>query len=160
MFSVLVSKKLTRFLQPVLEIASKVNSATLASHVSLLCLHPARVLSIWAGVVQLQRSVRLFCDPVYCRPLGSFCPWNFPSKNTGLGYHFLLQGIFLTQGLNSCLLHWQVDSLPLCHLGNPVVEVESNVTCKGQPENRAGWIATANILSAMSVRLCEVNVKW
>ena len=32
------------------------------------------------------------------------------SKNTGVGYHFLLQGIFLTQGLNPCLLcllHWQ-----------------------------------------------------
>lgn len=51
MFSVLVSKELTRFLQPVLEIASKVNSATLASHVSLPCLPPARVLFIWAGVV-------------------------------------------------------------------------------------------------------------
>ena len=25
--------------------------------------------------------------------------------------HFLLQGIFLTQGLNSCFLHWQADSL-------------------------------------------------
>ena len=24
----------------------------------------------------------------------------FFSKNTGVGYHFLLQGIFLTQGLN------------------------------------------------------------
>ena len=27
-------------------------------------------------------------------------PSNFPGKNTGMGYHFLLQGIFLTQGLN------------------------------------------------------------
>ena len=34
------------------------------------------------------------------------------------GLHFLLQGIFLTQGLNPCLLHWQVDSLPLNHLGS------------------------------------------
>ena len=34
------------------------------------------------------------------------------------GSHFLLQGIFLTQGLNLCPLHWQVDSLPLHHLGN------------------------------------------
>ena len=39
-----------------------------------------------------------------------------------MGYHFLHQGIFLTQGLNPnllCLLHWQADSLPLSHLGNP-----------------------------------------
>ena len=44
------------------------------------------------------------------------CPWNFPGKNTGMGCHFLLQGIFLTQRLNLCLfhlLHWQADSLPL-----------------------------------------------
>ena len=41
---------------------------------------------------------------------------NSTGKNTGVGYHFLLQGIFLTQGSNLgllCLLHWQVDSLPL-----------------------------------------------
>ena len=44
------------------------------------------------------------------------CPWNFPGKNTGIGCLFLLQGIFLIQGLNLCLLHflhWQVDSLTL-----------------------------------------------
>ena len=39
----------------------------------------------------------------------------FPKKNTGVGCHFLVQGIFLTQGSNPCLLHWQLDSLPLRH---------------------------------------------
>ena len=38
---------------------------------------------------------------------------DFPGKNTEVGCHFLLWGIFLTQGSNLCLLHWQVDSLPL-----------------------------------------------
>ena len=32
------------------------------------------------------------------------CPRDPPGKNTGVGYHFLLQSIFLTQGLNPCLL--------------------------------------------------------
>ena len=32
-------------------------------------------------------------------------PWASPSKNTGAGCHFLLQGIFLAQWLNTCLLH-------------------------------------------------------
>ena len=41
------------------------------------------------------------------------------SKNTRVGCHFLLQGIFPTKGLNLCLLHLQVDSLPLFHLGSP-----------------------------------------
>ena len=42
--------------------------------------------------------------------------WDSPGKNTGVGCHALLQGIFLTQGLNPCLLHllhWQAGSLPL-----------------------------------------------
>ena len=43
-------------------------------------------------------------------------PWDFPGKSTGVGCHFLLQGIFLTQGLNPhllCFLSWQGGSLPL-----------------------------------------------
>ena len=37
-----------------------------------------------------------------------------------MGCHFLLHGIFLTQGSNSlCLLHWQEDSLLIHHLGSP-----------------------------------------
>ena len=46
----------------------------------------------------------------------------FPSKNARVSCHFLLQGIFPTQGLNPhllCLLHWQADALPLSHLGSP-----------------------------------------
>ena len=38
-------------------------------------------------------------------------PWDFSGKNTGVGCHFLLQGIFPTQGSNPCLLcssHWQI----------------------------------------------------
>ena len=44
-------------------------------------------------------------------------PWDFPGKSTGVGCHFLLQGI-LTQGSNLRPLHWQEDSLPLNHLGS------------------------------------------
>jgi len=38
-------------------------------------------------------------------------------KSPGVGCHFLPQGLFLTQGSNSYLLHWQADSLPLSYLG-------------------------------------------
>ena len=34
-----------------------------------------------------------------------FCPWDFPGTDTGVGCHFLLQGIFLTQGSNLGPLH-------------------------------------------------------
>ena len=33
------------------------------------------------------------------------CPWDFLDKNTGVDCHFFLQGTFLTQGSNLCLLH-------------------------------------------------------
>ena len=56
------------------------------------------------------------------QPSKLLCPWDFPAENPGVGCHFLLQGIFLTQVSDSCLLsllHWQVDSLPLMPLGKP-----------------------------------------
>ena len=47
--------------------------------------------------------------------------WLFATlgKNTGVDYQFLLQGIFLTQGLNLHLLHWQAGSLLLSLQGSP-----------------------------------------
>ena len=35
-------------------------------------------------------------DPMDCSPSRVLCPWNSPGKNTGMGCHSLLQGIFLT----------------------------------------------------------------
>ena len=48
-------------------------------------------------------------------PTRFLCPWDFPCENTRVGCHFLLQGIFPTQGSNPHLLHWQAGSLPLSH---------------------------------------------
>ena len=39
------------------------------------------------------------------QPTRLLCPWDFPGKNTGVGCHFLLQGIFLSQGSNPRLLY-------------------------------------------------------
>ena len=47
------------------------------------------------------------------QPTRLLCPWNFPGKNTGVGCHFLFQGILLTQGSNPHFLYWQAGSLPL-----------------------------------------------
>ena len=60
----------------------------------------------------------ILCDPMDCRPPVS-SPWDSPNKNTGVGCHFLLQGIFPTWGSNLCLLrvlHWQGGALPLAPL--------------------------------------------
>ena len=42
------------------------------------------------------------CAP-WTKPIRLLCPWHFPGKNIGVGCHFLLQGIFLTQKLNPSL---------------------------------------------------------
>ena len=98
-----------------------------------LCAPNAGVLGLIPGegtrypVPQLQSQCRPSVVSGYLRPHGLwparlFCPWNFPGKNIGVRCHFLLQGIFPTQGMNLHLLgllHWQADSLPLSHLGSP-----------------------------------------
>ena len=45
-------------------------------------------------------------------PASLLCPWD-SGENTAVDCHFLLQGILPTQGLNTCLLHWQADSFLL-----------------------------------------------
>ena len=51
------------------------------------------------------------------------CLWDFPDKNIGVGFQFLFQGIFMTQGSNLGLLHWQANSLVLSHQGSPVFPI-------------------------------------
>ena len=51
-------------------------------------------------------------------PTRLLCPRNFPGKNTGVGCHFLLREIFLTQGLNPGLLHFRQMPYHLSHQGS------------------------------------------
>ena len=70
-----------------------------------------RFFTVWvtrethACILGLFICVLIFATPwtVACRLL---CPWDFPSKNTGVGCHPVLQGIFLTQGSSPHLLHF------------------------------------------------------
>ena len=65
---------------------------------------------------EVARSCLTLCDPVDCtRPLG---PWDSPGENTGVGCHFLLQGIFPTQGLNPGLLNCRQTLYHLNHQGS------------------------------------------
>ena len=90
--------------------------------------HPAKLLSIcflplqvWKGKWQLSKPF-LMVSMCVCvcvnpsvvsnslwrqglQPTRLLCPWDFPGKNTGVGSHSLLQGIFPTQGSNPGLLH-------------------------------------------------------
>ena len=68
------------------------------------------------------QSCPTLCDPMDCGPLGSFVH-GFSSKKTGVGYHFLLQGIFLTQGSNPSLLHCRQILYHLSHQRTPYIYV-------------------------------------
>ena len=66
-------------------------------------------------------------NPMDCNLSGSSVH-RILGKNTGAGCHFLLKGIFPMQWLNPHLLHilhWQADSLPLCHLQSPLPRVHT-----------------------------------
>ena len=51
-------------------------------------------------------------------PTRLLCLWDFTGKNTGVGCHFLFQGIFVTQGSNLGLLHCRQTLYHLSHQGS------------------------------------------
>ena len=61
--------------------------------------------SLWSHGLQLTRLL---------------CPWDFPDQDTGVGCHFLLQGIFPTHELNPGLLHCRPILFQLSYDGSPV----------------------------------------
>ena len=71
----------------------------------------------WRMCASMLSPIWLFANPwtVTCQSPSSV---EFSKQEHWSGCHFLLQGIFLSQGLNLNLLHWMADSLPLHHLGS------------------------------------------
>ena len=79
-----------------------------------------KVLTILYCSCLVAMSCLTLLRPHGLQPTRLLCPRDFPCKNTGICYHFLLKGILPTQGSNLCLLHWQATSFPLSHLGSPL----------------------------------------
>ena len=77
----------------------------------------------WWFVFQSLGCVWLFCDQVDCSSPGSSAHGILQARILGVGCHFLLQGIFPTQGLNLHFLNWLTVSLPLSHQGSPSVMI-------------------------------------
>ena len=61
------------------------------------------------------------CDPMDCSLPGSPVHGDSPGKNTGVGCHALLQGIFLIQGSNPGLPNCRQILYHLSHLGSPIL---------------------------------------
>ena len=70
--------------------------------------------------VKLLSCVQLFATPWTVTWL--LCPWDFPGNSTGVDCHFLLQGIFPTQGLNPGLAHCRQTLYHLSHQGSPGIK--------------------------------------
>ena len=64
-------------------------------------------------------SCSILCDTIDCSSPVASVYGDSPGKNTGVGCHALLQGIFLTQGLNPRLLYWPANSLLPSHITPP-----------------------------------------
>ena len=69
--------------------------------------------------VLLAQSYPTLCDPMDCSPPGSFLCGDSPDKNTEVGCHSLLQGIFPTQGSNPGFLHCRQMLYHRNHQGSP-----------------------------------------
>jgi len=70
-------------------------------------------------------------QPYGLYPCRHLCSWDSSGKNTGIGCHALLQGVFPTQV--SSFLHWQMDSLQLAP--------------PGKPHTLHWWVLTKSLLS-------------
>ena len=73
----------------------------------------------WWVKVKVAQLCLTLCDPVDCGPPGSSVHGDSPGKNTCVGCHALLQGIFPTQGLSPGLQHCRRILYHLSHQGSP-----------------------------------------
>ena len=107
----------------------KINSSRVVrSEISLISLdHVVSILLYFINIASINSKCYLVTKPCLTllwshrlQPAKLLCRWDFSGKNTGVGCHFLLQGIFPMQGSSLGLLNWQADSLSLCPPGKPI----------------------------------------
>ena len=70
------------------------------------------------------------------QPTRLLCPWDFPGKDTGVGCHFLLQGIFPTQGLNLGLPHCKQILYWVSYKESPLMQSSSSMQMHGSAGDR------------------------
>ena len=85
--------------------------------------------------VESLSHARLFATPWIVACIKLLRPWDFQGKSTGVGCHFLLQGIFPTQGSNLGLSHCRQMLYHLSHEGSPAVDY---IRVNNQPRDYPG----------------------
>ena len=97
--------------------------------------------SLQCSAVQMLDSLqcRVVSDslqPHGLQPTRLLCPWNFPGKNSGVGCHFLLQGIFPSRDGDqthisciSCIGRWILSHRATCEAYNKIQQIELLFQC-------------------------------
>ena len=86
-----------------------------------LCHCNQSFISPCAVLCLVAQSCLTLCEPIDCNLPGSSVHGDSPGKNTGVGCHALLEGIFQTQGSNTGLLHYRWILYQLSYQGSPYV---------------------------------------
>ena len=116
---VMPSNQETRKSSPAPQFES-INSLYVAVNLTLLLLWPPTIYPHTCMHLVAQSCPTLW-DPMDCSPPGSSVHGDSPGKNTGVGCHALLQGIFPTQGSNPGLLHCRRILYRLSHQGSSLI---------------------------------------
>ena len=114
-----------------------------------LCCSPETITTLLISYVLcfVTRSYSTLCDPKDCSPPGFSVHGDSPGKNTGVGCHALLQGIFPTQGSIPALLHCRQILYCLSHQESPrILEWVAYRFSRGtsQPRNQTQVSCTAS----------------
>ena len=94
-------------------------------------------------------------------------PWDFPGKRTGVDCHFLLQGIFLTQGLNPGLPHFRQTLYHLSHQGTPeyimrnarLEEAQAQIKISGRNINNLRYADDTTLMTKSKEDLKSLSMK-
>ena len=117
-------------------------------------------LEAWSLNHWTTREVSCVCVCMYAWSFASLlCPWDSPGKNTGVGGHFLLHGVFLTQGSPLHLFsisYWQAGSLPLASAGKP----EAPETWQFIQNTKPFWLSLSRLLWFVSNLFISLLSLW
>ena len=93
------------------------------------------------------------CNPMDCNLQSSSCPLNSPGKNTGVGCHFLLQGIFLTQRSNPGQSdHCRQIPYHLSYKGSPYIYTNTHTYTQL-------WLIHV-VVWQKSIQYCKAIILW
>ena len=108
------------------------------------------------------QSCLTLCDLTDCSPPGFSVHGDSPGKNTGVGGHALLQGIFLTQRAIPGLLHCRWILYRLSHQGSPcniVLQFKLKSRLHGKKQNKIWHFRKKKTLHTLSIFGCRDDVE-